>query len=615
MKKLFQILTLLLTFNLFVVGVNAKDTIKLKECEYSEAYKKWLKLSDAEKEKVVMPAVCKDAYLLNNYKFGNGTTTIPEKYDLRTKGYVNEVKNQYDTGLCWTFSTLTSIESNLLVKGLGKYDFSEGHMELATSNSLYTPSRVTFNRIADSGANPLYSQAYLLNQWGPINEADLDFLSYYKVLKKSKNTTAAEVESKKSVVDINETVVMNAEQGVCSSDSIKNIKNYIMKHGALNGSLHMSAMYADGMTIEDEVIKGPYVNGAYYYYDGSTYNSEDKIIAANAVSDHAVTIIGWDDTIEPSNFASSHQPKNKGAWIIQNSYGETVDFVDGTSAKMGDEGYYYISYEDVNICGMLGGYYDTDLDVPKNAYYYDDLGFAGLGYQATNDVIYQGSVFTKKSDKTEVLNKVTFGTYEIGIKYTVYFADNGSLKDYKEIGSGITDHFGYTTVKVTDTQEITSDKYSIVVKFEGINNKFIPVSAKLDDVDILDNLNILSNVTFLSMDGASWADTATGEFNTTVRAYTNEINKVTEPEETPGDDEVKDDSDVEVEKNDGTVIEGDNSEQGGNTTDPDAEYPKDDTVESPKTGIEDYVIILIGGIFIVAGIYYFISKKNLLKKI
>lgn len=45
------------------------------------------------------------------------------------------------------------------------------------------------------------------------------------------------------------------------------------------------------------------------------------------------------------------------------------------------------------------------------------------------------------------------------------------------------------------------------------------------------------------------------------------------------------------------------------------EAPKDDTVESPKTGLEDYIIVIVGGILIAGGTFYYLNKKNLIKKI
>jgi len=45
------------------------------------------------------------------------------------------------------------------------------------------------------------------------------------------------------------------------------------------------------------------------------------------------------------------------------------------------------------------------------------------------------------------------------------------------------------------------------------------------------------------------------------------------------------------------------------------ESPKDDSVESPETGVKDYALYIGAGIVTAIGFYYYISKKNLIKKI
>jgi len=617
-KTLIKVGLVLLLFFISISNIYASEVIKLKECEYSKEFKEWLKLSDKEKEKTVMPAMCKTSYLFSNKMLGNSAVNIPEKYNLAEKGLVNGVKNQYDTNACWTFASLSSIESNLLVKGYGKYDFSEGHMDLATSNNMYSPSRITFNRESNTGGNPVLTQAYLLNQWGPINEDNMDFKTYYQIINKTKTIGVNDIEDKKSKIDVNETVLMMNEQGTCSDKTISEIKNYILANGAINGSLHMSGMFADGYTITDGLLEGPFINGPYYFYDGSSYKYDSVDVKENQAADHAVTIIGWDDTVYPSNFASGHQPTNKGAWIIQNSYGEVTELTDGTKINMGDKGYYYVSYEDINICGYLGGYYDVDLDVPEYAYYYDNLGYVGIGVQTVVDELYLGNVFTKKSDKDEILNKVSFASNESGVAYKVYFADNGSLNNYREIASGKTDHFGYETIKLEEEIKITSEKYSVIVLFSGIKDKYIPISAKLTE-PLLSNLNITSGVSFISVDGESWSDTSTQDFNVIIRAYTNTLKTESKPEEKPGEDNVQDDGKVEVEKNEDSIIEDDKNDQSSVNKDPNdnaqVESPKDDTVESPKTGIVSYALIIIGCIGIAILGYYYLAKKNFIKKI
>jgi len=51
------------------------------------------------------------------------------------------------------------------------------------------------------------------------------------------------------------------------------------------------------------------------------------------------------------------------------------------------------------------------------------------------------------------------------------------------------------------------------------------------------------------------------------------------------------------------------------SSDPNTEAPKDDTVESPKTGIVTYTVAIVSVALLAGGTYYYLKKKNILKKI
>ena len=64
-----------------------------------------------------------------------GKTAILDKYDLRDDVTTIRVKDQGTSKSCWTFSTLSVLETNLQ-KTKGEYsDFSERHMNYATSKT------------------------------------------------------------------------------------------------------------------------------------------------------------------------------------------------------------------------------------------------------------------------------------------------------------------------------------------------------------------------------------------------------------------------------------------------------------------------------------------------
>ena len=74
-------------------------------------------------------------------------------------------------------------------------------------------------------------------------------------------------------------------------------------------------------------------------------------------SNHAVTIIGWDDNYPKENFLAEHQPPADGAWLAKNSWGSAEEaFPSYATGNWGIEnekgqhtGYFWISYYDHSI--------------------------------------------------------------------------------------------------------------------------------------------------------------------------------------------------------------------------------------------------------------------------
>ena len=87
------------------------------------------------------------------------------------------------------------------------------------------------------------------------------------------------------------------------------IKEALMKYGAVAVSIYWSDEYISGASV--------------YCYNNTSEN-------------HAITIVGWNDTYSKDNFLVT--PPGDGAWIIKNSWGD----------ESGDRGYYYVSYYDIS---------------------------------------------------------------------------------------------------------------------------------------------------------------------------------------------------------------------------------------------------------------------------
>ena len=576
MKK---VITFFVVLFIGIVNVQAEDTLEL--CEYSEEYKAWLRLSDEEKASTIMPSMCKqDNHNIN--LLGSNDYSM-DYFNLADSGKVLGVRDQAASDDCWAFASLASLESNLLMNNINTGFLSTAHLELMTQDSLYTPSFITFNRDFNSGGRMEFTTAYVLNYWGPVKESDMPFETVLNLIDNNTTVNQSDVTNKKAMVDVDDVFYLSNSQGICSNNTINTIKEYIVNYGALATSVYFN---------------NAYVNGKYYYYNGSE------------LSNHAVAIVGWDDNVEVTSF--NNRATRKGAWIVKNSYGTSV----------GDGGYYYISYDDVNICTDAAGFYNASLDMSDEAYYYDDLGVNTI-LESPNNVNYLANYFTKKTSGEETIDKVTFATAIAGMDYTVYYADNinGNLENWQELASGTTNHVGYMSVDI-DKDIKVSDSYGIIVKFETddtIDDNFYVAIEGLTEDNFYSSYEITNNVSRISFDGKDWMALEMdlgGDLGINVatqfgiRLYTsvsedtssnnnqNNVNNNTTPE-------INDSGNITVTNPNGSL-----SDIVGDTVPNDTPT---DVVENPQTGVISGVSIVI--VLAIIGVVIYYKKKNKIFKI
>ena len=130
----------LICFVVFTIAVTPKvyaENIEKTE-NYSKKYQEWLELSEEERAKTIapLPFNVRSTGTKKNSKFLNllQSAVLPSKFDLRDKIDI-EVKDQMQTGSCWTFSANSVLETNLALNG-EEYQFSERHLEYNTSDCL-----------------------------------------------------------------------------------------------------------------------------------------------------------------------------------------------------------------------------------------------------------------------------------------------------------------------------------------------------------------------------------------------------------------------------------------------------------------------------------------------
>lgn len=463
--------------------LNGKVFANEFEIEYSKKYLEWMELSDEEKEGTIAPFPTNITLPENNraskLNMSLKASILPEKYDLRD--YIDiEVKDQGLTDSCWTYAGNSVLETYLALHN-ENYNFSERHIEYNTATNFINGnnSEAVNNRTIGSGGEEKVFSTYYSRGSGPVLEEDMPFENNEKEMYLEdlpKENAVKQVENIKYFPNIYKKYDNNGNL-VCTDgngkiytesqvDSIReDIKKHIMNYGGISAAVYMS--YNSNV-----------------YYNSTNYSSYVK---ETSNANHAVTIIGWDDTYSKDNF--NYKPSSDGAYIALNSAGE----------NWGDNGYYYISYEDMWVEFQLAGVTsisDVDYD---NIYQYDldklEGNLPGLSYSA--------NVFTSTAD--EYLTEIVIGTLK-SQTYDIYINKSGNdlnINNLTKVASNVTLNAGYNTIKLTDKVELTSgQQFAIVVKTTSSDGSGVGISSK--DGDLSSN----KGQSYASLDGENWQDLA-----------------------------------------------------------------------------------------------------------
>ncbi len=338
--------------------------------------------------------------------------TLPAVYDLRSQGRVSPVKDQGNAGTCWAFSAIASLESSLLPGELR--DFSENHMK-----NLCSAGYPDGFDSADGGDH-LMATAYLARWTGPVSEED----DPYDDTSDVSPTDLAPEKHVQSVLFLPD-LIGPAEAAI--------LKRSVMEHGAVYTSMYVNVNESY-----------PYYNPetAGYYYDGTEEPN------------HAVTIVGWNDTYDRSLFASV-APED-GAWIIKNSWG----------TEFGDEGYFFISYCDSKIGIDNTVFITEDTGTYDVVYQHDPLGWVGsIGTGSETGRF--AAVFTADAD--EELRAVSLYTGQCDSPYELYvYLDpvTGPINASGPVAfqAGTIDDAGYRTIPLENPIDLSAGRtFSIVM--------------------------------------------------------------------------------------------------------------------------------------------------------
>ena len=348
---------------IFILFLNTNIFAAQETKEYSKLYQEYLNLSDEEKAKVeVIPrmydvpidelygkskiiskpltmlssrisAVAKNSTLPNSFILLDDDS-VEKEYE-KYGGINIPIRNQGSKGLCWNFASLKALETYLELRGTS-FDLSESHLDYLTSKEFGGE-----RQLHDAG-NFSDFEKYASRNYGPTLEADFPYEKEYTIVEYDNLLNVDPVAYVGKTINFPTMYKdLNGENNYTDEDLI-NFRRKVKEHIMKNGGLYTSILSPDdGMPYYNSMNNSEY----------TTQNTDESTTRGY----HAVTIIGWDDNYSKDNFNSDCRPSNDGAYIAMNSWGD-----------WGDNGLFYISYEDYYVETQLAGIENASID--KSSY-------------------------------------------------------------------------------------------------------------------------------------------------------------------------------------------------------------------------------------------------------
>lgn len=331
-------------------------------------------------------------------------------------------RSQNPYGTCWAFASVAAGEFDLVNQGA--YSKSEANLsELQLAYNMYHAGNDKLGNLdgdknvlasgakyhyLDMGGNVGFAQYVLANWRGLVSENTLPYSN-------ATNTLNSSLSSKYSYMNDKAKLVNTRLYSI--HEEVNAVKQAIYDHGAVAASyFHDSAYYSDDTGV------------ATYYYSKEI-----------GTTNHAISIVGWDDSFSRKNWPSNNRPSNNGAWLIRNSW--------DTSSNLSEYCYFWMSYEDKSLYDVV---YMLDFERGEtydNIYQHDgSASHSPLGcYQVAN-------IFT--AENPDSTNSETLDAVMVQMSYDV--DKKIKIEVYKNLTSASDPQSGTLYSSATTTATITN---------------------------------------------------------------------------------------------------------------------------------------------------------------
>ncbi len=381
--------------------------------------------------------------------------SLPARYTSVGR-YISDVKDQGIYNTCSFFSVCAAMEASAVrnkvkvgsAAATTALDLSESQLAyfffhrrtdslggIKGDKATAVPSFFGGSQWYDVGGNIIQNGLHLLTWSGPVKESKAKYSATMG------NKLNASLAYKNDILHV---------QGfeMKPMGDIAGVKNLIKKYGAVAATYYHNP--------KDEYYFYNYSTGAYFCPYAYDYN-------------HAIAIVGWDDHYSRDNFVI--KPANNGAWIVKNQWG----------TAWGENGYQYISYEDIPLQKTAGqensaiAFRVENKNNYKYNYQYDGGTATGQIYCSGGGPFTLANTFKAVGGGTEKLKGVGFGVWGEGTRYTIQIYRNtrkgkpfSGKKLLAKAQSGVLQNAGYYTVKLKKPVSLKKGyTYTVAVKFSN----------------------------------------------------------------------------------------------------------------------------------------------------
>lgn len=420
----------------------------------------------------------------------------PGTYNANEERFVTEVKNQRNTSLCWAFSLASNLETSLLTREQKYYDLSEEQLAYFWANRVNDPlgntpnDKITRTQSDYHGTGNGRVASFFLSTWSGM-------------------TTEEKVPFQSSAVTWSDSLAYDTsaymEDAIFSQYTVERTKQLLIEYNSVSAMIYMLDNY--------------------YYPDTASYSCPQS-----GLVNHAVTIVGWDDTYSKENFPSASGVNNDGAWIVKNSYGK----------NWGKNGYFYLSYEDQSITNLVSNTASASEEYNNN-YFYDGAAAGTVTFpsKTINNGYYVSNIFkaTAGNGKDEKLGEIVTAVPQDNTDFQIQvYTDLKNTSDPTSGTPAYAEPVDYTqplagihTIHLNTPVKIPQGTfYSVVIRIPDGSNKFYVEKTTTSTSWFTATAGIDPDQSFISTSGKKWYD-AGNQYNCcfSVKAHTKTLDSST----------------------------------------------------------------------------------------